>query len=135
MHVVLTVEGPLCGTESRDLQDRFGSLSAIHRVDQHGGKETFDIKTSSYAAARTLCTTETPQPAFLAILSIPKPWARSSRMRSSTFEVTAGRPMGLPLFVPFALARARLPLVCPGCGGTMRIVAFIANGPTVEYVT
>lgn len=46
------------------------------------------ILVNAYVAASTRCTVDTPQPAVLAILSMPRPSARSARMRSSTFEAT-----------------------------------------------
>jgi hypothetical protein len=42
----------------------------------------------------------------LAIFSMPRPSVRNARMRSSTPLDTIGRPIGLPLLVPFALAFA-----------------------------
>jgi hypothetical protein len=64
---------------------------------------------SGYAAAPAiLCTVPTPTPNSAAILCIPLPPACSAAwMLRSTARSIFGRPIGLPLLVPLARARAR----------------------------
>ena len=78
----------------------------MHYADLEGDRIKLASIVHSGEQANTLCTTETPQPAWFAILIIPNPCVRSARIRPSISGDTGGLPTALPDLVPLALARA-----------------------------